>query len=106
MQQLRQAYLTLSSPSRRLEYDLQLDQQEHARLRRMERLGTAFGLALLLAGFALVVRGLYLFQSIAQAEAARSVPQQITVLASENTPPSTVQQAPVRSTHSGPFFPQ
>lgn len=59
LQQMRQAYLILSSPSRRMEYDLKLDQLEHARLRRIERFGTAVGLVLLVAGLVLIARGYY-----------------------------------------------
>ena len=59
LQQMRKAYLVLSSPSRRLEYDLELDQMEHARLRRIERVGTALGLALLVAGLALIAHSYY-----------------------------------------------
>ena len=72
LQQMRQAYLVLSSPSRRLEYDLALDQQERARLRRLEQLGTTLGLLLLLVGLALVARGyyrqVYAEQPVARAE--------------------------------------
>ena len=59
LQQIRQAYLTLSSPIRRLDYDLKLDQLEHARLRKIERVGTGIGLVLLVAGLALIAHGYY-----------------------------------------------
>lgn len=59
LQEIRQAYLTLASPSRRLEYDLQLDQMEHARLRKIERIGTVIGLAMLCVGLTLIGHSYY-----------------------------------------------
>lgn len=91
LQQMRQAYLVLSSPSRRLDYDLKLDQLEHARLRRIERIGTAFGLVLLLAGLALIARGYYrqvydgepIARATAASQSAASTPRDNTILAAE-----------------------
>ena len=80
LQQMRQAYLVLSSPSRRMDYDLKLDQLEHARLRRIERMGTVAGLILLLAGLALIASGYYT-QVYDEKTAARAV-QQTAVAAS------------------------
>jgi hypothetical protein len=88
LQQMRQAYLVLSSPSSRLDYDLKLDQLEHARLRRIERIGTAFGLLLLLAGLALIARGYYgqvydgqpIARAAATSQSAASTPRDNTVL--------------------------
>jgi len=62
MQQMRQAYLLLSSPSRRLDYDLQLDRIEQARLRRAELAGTVIGAVILIAGLVLIVHGYHRLQ--------------------------------------------
>jgi len=94
LQQMRQAYLVLSSPSRRLEYDLKLDQLEHARLRKIERLGTAFGLVLLIAGLALIARGYYrqvydgksVVQAGQHSQAAITAPQDNAVMAAGGLP--------------------
>ncbi len=51
---LREAYLTLSSPSRRLDYDQQLHQQAHARRQSRERLRMAACILLLVAGLSLI----------------------------------------------------
>ncbi len=59
LQQMRQAYLTLSAPRKRLEYDLQLNEREHARLRKIERISTGAGLILLLAGLAIIGHSYY-----------------------------------------------
>jgi DnaJ-class molecular chaperone len=59
LQQIRQAYLTLASPSRRREYDLRIDQMEHARLRKIERIGTVIGLTMLFAGLTLIAHSYY-----------------------------------------------
>lgn len=101
LQQVRQAYLVLASPSRRLEYDLKLDRQEHARLRRIERTGTVIGLVLLLAGLALIARGYYaqvvdgksIAQSVSQGQAAASTPQDNTVLAAERQSAASASDA-------------
>ncbi|HZW20422.1 DnaJ domain-containing protein [Noviherbaspirillum sp.] len=80
LQQMRQAYLVLSSPARRMDYDLKLDQLEHARLRRIERMGTLAGLILLLAGLALIARGYY--KQVYDEKAAAPAVQQAAVAAS------------------------
>lgn len=94
LQQMRQAYLILSSPSRRMAYDLKLDQLECARLRRIERFGTAFGLLLLVAGLALIARAYYLqvydVQSSVQAgaspDSAAGAPRENAFLATGDQP--------------------
>lgn len=82
--QMREAYLTLSSPVRRLEYDLKLVQREQARLRRLERMGTIAGLVLLLTGLALMGHGYVRMQQTESADSAQRVLRQATVLASKD----------------------
>lgn len=94
LQQMRQAYLILSSPSRRMEYDLELDQLEYARLRRIERFGTVFGLLLLVAGLALIARGYYRqvyderpsVQAAASTDSAAGTPRENALLATGDRP--------------------
>lgn len=57
LQRMRDAYLLLSSPSRRRAYDLQLDLQSKERARVIERVGIAFCIALLLGGMLLIGQG-------------------------------------------------
>lgn len=98
LQQMRQAYLVLSSPSRRLEYDLELDQQEHARLRRIERFGTAIGLMLLVVGLALIARAYYrqvyegpaTVQAAADKNRAAAAPRDKTLLAVDHPAPQAL----------------
>ncbi|HJV86489.1 MAG TPA: hypothetical protein VJ698_13530 [Noviherbaspirillum sp.] len=54
LRELREAYLALSSPSRRLVYDQQLHQQLLARRQARERRHIAASTVLLLAGLALI----------------------------------------------------
>lgn len=91
LQEIRQAYLVLSSPSRRLEYDLQLDQKEQDRLGRIERLGTIFGLALLVAGLMLIWRGYDRFQQPALVEKVRDARLETAMLASQTASPPPAQ---------------
>lgn len=62
LQQMRQAYLLLSSPILRMEYDLQLNRLERERLRKIERVCTRIGLVLLVVGLTLIGRGYYRMQ--------------------------------------------
>lgn len=92
LKQMRQAYLLLSSPGKRLEYDLKLDQREHARLRMVERIGTAVGLVLLIAGLAIIAGSYYrqahkdrpAVPAVKPAADAATVQHGKTVLASSN----------------------
>ncbi|HJV81918.1 DnaJ domain-containing protein [Noviherbaspirillum sp.] len=59
LQQLREAYLVLASPSRRLAYDRRLHQLELARARRRQRLRTTASMLLLVIGLALVISGVF-----------------------------------------------
>jgi DnaJ-class molecular chaperone len=82
LQQMRQAYLLLSSPRKRLEYDLRLNELEHTRLRRLERVGTGIGLVLLLAGLAIIGHSYYrqIYGDMPRMEPAASMQQPDTVL--------------------------
>lgn len=62
LQRMRDAYLLLSSPSRRRAYDQQLELQARERGRRIERAGVAFCIALLLGGMLLIGQGYRLAQ--------------------------------------------
>jgi hypothetical protein len=84
LQKMRQAFLVLSSPSRRMDYDLKLDQQEHARLRTIERVGTIVGVLMLIAGLALIARGVFHHRETAPAEHAASAHPSQTVLVAED----------------------
>ena len=88
LQQMRRAYLTLSSPRKRLEYDLQLNEVEHARLRRMERVGTGIGLVLLLVGLAIIAHSYYrqVYGNMPEREPAASVSQADSVQVSQAWP--------------------
>ncbi|WP_420474378.1 hypothetical protein [Noviherbaspirillum sp. ST9] len=98
LQQMRQAYLILSSPGRRMEYDLELDQREHARLRKIERFGTAIGLVLLIAGLALIAHGYYRqvyegqtsVQAAAPSNSAAATPRGNTLLAADHPSPQAL----------------
>lgn len=57
LQRMRDAYLLLSSPSRRRAYDVQLDLQAKERGRLIERVSVAFCIALLLGGMLLIGQG-------------------------------------------------
>ncbi|WP_168798766.1 DnaJ domain-containing protein [Herbaspirillum sp. ST 5-3] len=59
LQQLREAYLVLASPSRRLAYDRRLHQLELARGRRRQRLRTTASMLLLVTGLVLVISGVF-----------------------------------------------
>lgn len=85
LQKMRQAFLVLSSPRRRMDYDLELDQLEHARLRMMERVGTVVGALLLIAGLALIGRSYFQFRQAVPAESAASTPRPETVLVAGDT---------------------
>lgn len=57
LQRMRDAYLLLSSPSRRRAYDQQIELQARERGRRIERAGVALCIALLLGGMLLIGQG-------------------------------------------------
>lgn len=57
LQRMREAYLLLSSPSRRRAYDVQLARQERVRRRWFEAAGLAGCVLMLLAGALLILRG-------------------------------------------------
>ncbi|HEY0844763.1 MAG TPA: DnaJ domain-containing protein [Noviherbaspirillum sp.] len=57
LQRMREAYLLLTSPSKRRAYDISLERTERARMRRMERAGIAACVVMLLAGGLLMVLG-------------------------------------------------
>lgn len=63
MQQMREAYLLLASPARRLDYDVRLEQMMLARMRTAVRVRMAFGVLLLVAGVALIGGGYYRMQA-------------------------------------------
>lgn len=62
LQQMREAYLLLTSPSRRRAYDLKIAQAERARNRWTTKAGIAACVAMLVAGAALIVRGYFQIQ--------------------------------------------
>ena len=101
LQQMRQAYLKLSSPSERLEYDLNLNLLEHARLRMMERVGTVVGLALLVLGLGLIGRSYYLqvystplaVQAVKPVASAAGADRGDTVLASKDVSEARTDKA-------------
>lgn len=57
LQRMREAYLLLSSPSRRRAYDVKLAQQERVRRRWCDAVGMAACVLMLLAGALLILRG-------------------------------------------------
>lgn len=63
VQQVRQAYLLLSSPRRRRDYDAQLKQRERARTRAMVRAGSIAGTIMLVAGVALIGHSYFRLQA-------------------------------------------
>ncbi|RZI44342.1 hypothetical protein EGT07_02655 [Herbaspirillum sp. HC18] len=63
VQQVRQAYLLLSSPRRRRDYDAQLKQRERARARTVVRMGGIAGTIMLVAGLALIGRSYFRLQT-------------------------------------------
>ncbi|HYD60310.1 MAG TPA: DnaJ domain-containing protein [Noviherbaspirillum sp.] len=98
LQQMRQAYLLLSSPRKRLEYDLRLNELEHTRLRRIERVSTGIGLALLLAGLAIIGHSYYrqVYGDMPDMGPAASVSQPDTVLVSQAVSEQGATQSPQR----------
>lgn len=62
MQRMREAYLLLSSPSRRRAYDLYLDQRERAQRSLVARSGMACCVVMLIAGALLMGRGILRMQ--------------------------------------------
>lgn len=91
LERMRRAYRVLSSPSRRLEYDLELELREKARLHMRERAGTAIGMILLIVGLTLIGRGYYRLQEAIPAISAASARQPDTMRMSMAQSPALSQ---------------
>lgn len=101
LQEMREAYLLLTSPSRRRAYDQQIARLERARQRWTARIGISVCVAMLVAGAALIVHGYVQMQEktlTAQVHTARAdkaasetLPETLTALAG-TMPPTTGAQ--------------